>query len=173
MSSRVSRIMPSSAAFPARRSSRQVPGLEEVVVLALAASRLARAVSVDEITAPARGRVSQWASRCGHRGLPRWLDRLICCPLCTGWWFSMAVSLLAPGRQRVLRGVSVAGAQVMLSLAERLVSEEGRAAIQEADLLHEAVAAPDGEPAPDGDEAPAHEATTPRVSTPAGVGNGG
>ena len=130
--------------------SRHVPRLEEVVVLALASSRLARAVSVDEVAAPARGRVSAWASRCGHRGFPKWLDRLICCPLCTGWWFSIAISLVAPGRQRLLRGVSVAGAQVMLSLGERLVSEEGRAAIEHADLLHDVVAAPD-EAAADGE----------------------
>jgi hypothetical protein len=126
--------------------SGQVPRLEEVVVLALASSRLARAVSVDEVAAPARGRVSEWASRCGHRGFPKWLDRLICCPLCTGFWFSIVVSLVAPGRQRLLRGVSVAGAQVMLSLAERLVSEEGRAAIEQADRLHDVVTAPDVPP---------------------------
>jgi hypothetical protein len=36
---------------------------------------------------------------------------------------------------RFRRGLSVAGAQVMITLAARLVSEEGRAAVREADDL--------------------------------------
>ena len=38
-----------------------------------------------------------------------------------------------PGPLRLCRGLSVAGSQVMITLAERLVSEQGRAAIHEAD----------------------------------------
>jgi hypothetical protein len=124
--------MPSPATPPA------VPRLEEVVVLALAADRLARAISVDEVSEPLRRRCHAWAStRRGSVG-PRWVTRLLDCPLCTGWWVSLGVSLAAPGRRRVLRGAAVAGAQVMLSLAGRLVSEEGRVAIERADLLGEA-----------------------------------
>jgi hypothetical protein len=124
------------------RSTRSgdLPTIESVVVLALAASRLARAVSVDDITAPARRRVGEWAQRRDSEGA-RWLVELLHCPVCTGWWASLAVSLAAPGQRRLLRGVSVAGAQVVLTLAERLISEEGRAAISSADLL-ESTAAP-------------------------------
>jgi hypothetical protein len=105
-------------------------GLEEVVVLALAANRLARAIAVDEITEPVRDRVDAWARR-GSAGRER-LAQLVHCPTCTGWWTSLALSLVVPGRRRLLRGVAVAGGQVMLSLAERLVSEQGRVAVYEA-----------------------------------------
>jgi hypothetical protein len=57
------------------------------------------------------------------------------------------VSLVAPGRHRLLRGVAVAGAQVVLALSERLISEEGRVAIHSADLV--ATAADDGSARPD------------------------
>ena len=132
-----------------------MPRLEEVVVLALAATRLARAVSVDEITAGARERLGRLAADRGGAAWS-WADRLVRCPLCTGWWTSLAVSAVAPGRARLLRGVAVSGAQVLLSLAERLVSEEGRVAIERADALES------------GDGA----ATGPQVSALAGVGNG-
>jgi hypothetical protein len=121
-----------------------VARLETVVVLSLAASRLARAVSVDQITAPLRERVSAHAAVRDTAGWRR-IDELVHCPVCTGWWTSLAVSLVAPGRRRVLRGVSVAGMQVVLSLAERWISEEGRAAIVNADLVERTVE--DAEPA--------------------------
>ena len=124
--------------MPRTSRSTDLPRLESVVVLALAASRIARAVSVDEITAPARRRLGDWATR-RHGGAGRMLDELVHCPVCTGWWASLAVSAVAPGRQRLLRGVSVAGMQVVLTLAERWISEEGRAAIGNADLLESTV----------------------------------
>ena len=115
------------------RSRSDLPGLEEVVVLGLAASRFTRAVSLDEISAPLRRRIEQRAA--GGGTLATWADKLVGCPLCVGWWASLAVSMVAPGRHRLLRGLSVAGVQTLLALAERLVSEEGRAAIHEADVV--------------------------------------
>lgn len=120
-----------------RRRSAQGPRLEEVIVIALAAARLARVISVDEITAPWRDRLDRSVQQDGHSGdrrrLPRLLAELVQCPVCTGWWASLAVSALWPGSHRLRRGVSVAGAQVLITLAERLVSEQGRAAIRAAD----------------------------------------
>jgi hypothetical protein len=110
-----------------------VPHLGEVVVLAFAASRISRAISLDEITAPLRARLEERAATGGTT--LRWAAKLVECPLCVGWWVSLAVSVAAPGRHRLLRGASVAGVQVFLALAERLVSEEGRAAIHEADVV--------------------------------------
>jgi hypothetical protein len=106
--------------------------LEEIVVLGLAANRLARAVAVDEISAPLRSRVRRWAASRRGDVVAEKIAELIGCPVCTGWWTSVAVSLAAPGRARLRRGAAVAGVQVLLSLAERLVSERGRAAIHEA-----------------------------------------
>jgi hypothetical protein len=125
--------------MPSPASSSGIPRLEEVVVLALAADRLARAISVDEVSEPLRRRCHAWAATRRDSVGPHWVTRLLDCPLCTGWWVSLAVSLAAPGRRRLLRGAAVSGAQVMLSLAERLVSEEGRVAIERADLLGDAV----------------------------------
>jgi hypothetical protein len=106
--------------------------LQEVVVLGLAATRLARAVAVDDVSQPARDHLQSWSRRPGAGRWRTWLDSLVHCPICAGWWLSLAVSAVAPGRHRLLRGVAVAGAQVLFSLAERLVSEEGRAAIHQA-----------------------------------------
>jgi hypothetical protein len=120
-----------------RRPARHVtgPGLEEVVVIALAAGRIARAVSIDEISAPLRDRLdrpSPGATGAAARVRGRVAD-LVHCPVCTGWWSSLLLSLVWPGNHRLRRGLSVAGAQVMLTLAERLVSEQGRVAIRQAD----------------------------------------
>jgi hypothetical protein len=125
---------------PARSSSttdRRVD-LEEVVVIALAAQRLARAISTDEITAPLRDRLDTWAAS-AKRGratgvVAGRLADLVRCPVCTGWWTSLAMSASWPGGSRLRRGVAVAGAQVLLTLAERLVSEQGRAAVHHADI---------------------------------------
>jgi Protein of unknown function (DUF1360) len=103
-------------------------------VIALAATRVARAISVDDITAPLRNRLKERAEREGNGKSQRarqLLVDLVCCPVCVGWWASLTMSAVWPGRNRVRRGVSVAGAQVMLTLAERLVSEQGRLAVQE------------------------------------------
>ena len=119
-------------------ASTAIPRLEEVVVLALAAARLARAVSVDEVAEPARRRLAGWATDHDDTGVASWANRLVRCPVCTGWWISLGVSLVAPGRSRLLRGVAVAGAQVALTLGERLVSEGGRVAINRAAALESA-----------------------------------
>jgi hypothetical protein len=105
------------------------PRLEEVAVLALAATRLARVISIDEITAPIRRRLEEWAAEASAPKWREWSLELVRCPVCIGWWTSLLISLAAPGRHRLLRGVSVAGLQVVLALAERLISEEGRAAV--------------------------------------------
>jgi hypothetical protein len=106
-----------------------VPRLDEVAVLALAATRLARVISVDEITEPVRRWMDHWAEGPSTPQWRRWSLELVRCPVCVGWWASLAISLAAPGRHRLLRGVSVAGLQVLLALAERLISEQGRAAV--------------------------------------------
>jgi hypothetical protein len=125
--------------------------LEHIVVLALGANRLARAISVDEITAPARAAAARWTDGNLPAGAAQRLQDLVECPVCVGWWTSIAVSLWAPGERRVQRGIVVAGAQVLLTLAERLVSERGRAAIHEAEIAEtvsvrgvEATATPPG-----------------------------
>jgi len=114
-----------------------VPRLHDVVVIALAAQRVARAISCDEITAPLRDVLDRWAELQQPRAagrLARMVADLARCPVCTGWWASLAMSLAWPGPGRLRRGLSVAGAQVLLTLLERLVSEEGRAAIHHADI---------------------------------------
>lgn len=116
---------------------RHGPGLEETVVIALAAGRLARAISVDEITEPLRARLDRWAeagSQSGTGRLRTGLATMVRCPVCAGWWTSLATSLAWPGRMRMRRGIAVAGVQVLMTLAERLVSEQGRAAIHDADI---------------------------------------
>jgi hypothetical protein len=112
--------------------------LEQILVLALASNRLARAVTVDEITQPARDRLLAWADEHLSAAARSRLEQLIACPICVGWWTSIGLSLLTPGRRRIRRGMAVAGAQVLLTLAERLVSERGRAAIHEAELVEAA-----------------------------------
>lgn len=117
----------------ARPNEAGLPGLQEVAVLAFAASRVTRAISLDEISAPARERFAERAARGG--AVLEWAHKLVSCPLCVGWWVSLALSFALPGRHRLVRGASVAGAQALLALAERLVSEEGRAAIHDADIV--------------------------------------
>lgn len=111
------------------------PGLEEVIVIALAAGRVARAVSIDEVSAAWRERIHTRANTASGSSsrLQRWAADMIGCPVCTGWWSSLVLSLLWPGRHRVRRGLAVAGAQVILTFAERLVSEQGRLVIQQAE----------------------------------------
>jgi hypothetical protein len=117
-----------------RRSSTPtgLPRIEEVTVLALASTRLTRAITLDEITAPLRDQLERKAEHGGNAWV--WASKLLSCPACVGWWMSLAISVMLPGRHRLLRGASVAGAQMLLALLERLVSEEGREAISSADL---------------------------------------
>jgi hypothetical protein len=109
-----------------------MPGLQEIAVLAFASSRLTRVVTLDEITAPLRERLETKAETGAASWV--WASRLLSCPACVGWWVSLGISAVSPGRHRLLRGASVAGAQVFLALLERLVSEQGRAAISGADV---------------------------------------
>jgi hypothetical protein len=46
--------------------------------------------------------------------------------------------MMWPGTYRVRRGLAVAGVQVVLSLAERLISEEGRIAVRRAGVADDA-----------------------------------
>jgi hypothetical protein len=128
--------VPSTRAIDGRGSATLLR-LEEVAVIALAAQRLARVISTDAITAPLRRRVDDLAARANGRvsaRAARALAELLACPVCTGWWSSLAVSAAWPGRARFRRGLSVAGMQVLLALVERLVSEHGRSAIHVADI---------------------------------------
>ena len=129
-------IVAPARALPAfgRRSSTStgLPRIEEVAVLALASTRLTRAISLDEITAPMRDQLERKAENGGSAWV--WASKLVSCPACVGWWVSLAISVMLPGRHRLLRGASVSGAQMLLALLERLVSEEGREAISSADL---------------------------------------
>lgn len=101
-------------------------------MLAFASSRVTRAITLDEISKPLRSRLEQNAENGGPAWV--WTSKLLSCPACTGWWVSLAISVVLPGRYRLLRGASVGGAQMLLALLERLVSEEGREAISSADL---------------------------------------
>src|SRR5690349_11682951 len=118
-----------------RERSYRGPGLQEVVVIALAAERVARAVSIDDVSAGWRQRMQSRGESAGGSSnrLQRWVSEMITCPVCTGWWASLTLSMLWPGRYRVRRGLAVAGAQVILTFAERLVSEQGRLVIQQAE----------------------------------------
>ena len=102
-------------------------------MIAFAADRVARAVSLDEISAPLRERVRGSDQASMHR-MRRLVADLVDCPVCTGWWSSLALSMMWPGRYRLRRGLSVAGVQVMLTLFGRLVSEQGRVAIRQAEV---------------------------------------
>jgi hypothetical protein len=115
-----------------KQSPTRSPSLEEVVVIALAAQRVARAISTDDVSRPLRDALDRWAGN--GTGFRSTLTRLIACPVCTGWWASFAVSSVWSGRMRIRRGLSVAGAQVLLALVERLVSEQGRASVHSADM---------------------------------------
>lgn len=110
-----------------------LPRLDEIIVLGFAASRVTRAISLDEISAPARARLEARANRGGTALV--WSHKLVTCPLCVGWWVSLVLSFALPGRHRLVRGASIAGVQALIALAERLVSEEGRAAIHGADIV--------------------------------------
>jgi hypothetical protein len=84
--------------------------MEEVVVIALAADGVARAISLDGITAPWRERLERAAEdRTESRGrVSRFVAELVGCPPCTGWWASLAASALWPGQHRLRRVLSPA-----------------------------------------------------------------
>src|SRR3954470_8745579 len=68
-----------------RRTTLDVPSFGEVVMIALGAQRVARAVSTDEITAPVRARLERWAesTRGTRYGAPaRGAAKLVQCPVC-------------------------------------------------------------------------------------------
>ena len=118
---------------PRRRRPPVGPGLEEVIVIALASARVARAISVDEITEPMRVRLNEVVG-VGDQDCRRGrqlLVGLVNCPVCVGWWASFVLSALWPGRHRLRRGLSVAGFQVLITMAERLLSEQGRLAVRQ------------------------------------------
>jgi hypothetical protein len=117
----------------APRTFRDGPALDEVIVIGLAAARVTRAIAIDDISEPLRDRLQRAAREAtgsSQRALQLLAD-LVCCPVCLGWWTSLALSTIWPGRNRLRRAMSVAGAQVLITLAERLVSEQGRLAVRE------------------------------------------
>jgi hypothetical protein len=115
-----------------RRAPPEGPALDEVVVIALAAARLARAISIDDVTEPLREWLRRSADEAGGaRRIRQFARDLVCCPVCLGWWISLGTSALWPGPHRFRRGLSVADAQVLITLAERLVSEQGRLAVRQ------------------------------------------
>jgi hypothetical protein len=140
------------------------PSLEQVVVIALAADRLARAVSIDEVSRPLRDRIERWSSRAtSPRGshARTMVSDLVHCPVCVGWWTSLLMSAAWPGPMRARRGVAVAGAQVVLTLAARLVSEQGRVAIEHADLVSNQTSPDEASSDPPSDETPSGHLSTP------------
>jgi hypothetical protein len=92
-------------------------------------------MSLDEISAPLRERLRGESGQGAATGgrLRRLAADLVDCPVCTGWWSSLLMSIAWPGNHRFRRGLSVAGVQVVLAFAERLLSEEGRLAVREAE----------------------------------------
>src|SRR6186997_2914969 len=120
----------------ARTRAHASPGLSDVVVIAFAANRVARALSIDSISAPLRERLQRPPRRTSaDSGLRRFTADLLDCPVCTGWWASIGLSMMWQGGYRLRRGLAVAGVQVVISLAERLLSEEGRIALREAEVI--------------------------------------
>lgn len=63
----------------------------------------------------------------------RFIADLVACPICTGWWASLVTSMIWPGRYRLRRALPAVGLQVLLTFAERLMSEQGRVAAEQGD----------------------------------------
>jgi hypothetical protein len=58
-------------------------------VIGLAAFRLYRIVGVDDITEPFHGKINAASTR---NRLARWINELISCPWCVGFWFALAIT---------------------------------------------------------------------------------
>jgi hypothetical protein len=71
---------------------RRVSGFAGVMVDGLATYRLARLLTMDDLTKPARDRVWTWAS---NRGWHR-LAELVTCPHCVGVWAAAGVTVIGP-----------------------------------------------------------------------------
>lgn len=96
------------------------------LVVALAGYRLARAVSVDDITKPIRDLLYRWT----YGELPPkryrvFLLDLIGCPVCSGWWITITLGLVASAQltdapliQHLLLAVAAAGGQCWLTVRE-------------------------------------------------------
>lgn len=96
------------------------------LVVALAGYRLARAVSVDDVTLPIRQGLYRWTY---ERGAPKsyrvFLLDLINCPVCSGWWITIGLGLAAsaqltdaPITQHILLAIAAAGGQCWLTTRE-------------------------------------------------------
>jgi hypothetical protein len=68
-----------------------------ILILGIAAYRLARILPVDEIAQPVRDRITLWtypdkpeitAKETAQR---KWVGKLLACPVCLGWWISPVV----------------------------------------------------------------------------------
>lgn len=97
------------------------------LVVALAGYRLARAVSVDDITKPIRDLLYRWTYGTGKppKNYRQFLFDLVTCPICTGWWITITLGLVtsmsltdAPAVQHLLLAVAAAGGQCWLTVRE-------------------------------------------------------
>jgi hypothetical protein len=96
-------------------------------VVAFAGYRLARAVSVDDITKECRDLLYRWTYETGEppKNYRRFLVDLIGCPICTGWWITITIGLICSSQLidgplvlHLLLAVSAAGGQCWLTLRE-------------------------------------------------------
>jgi hypothetical protein len=90
--------------------------IEDLVLDGLATYRLARLLTMDDLTKPARDRVWKWAAdREMHR-----LAEFVTCPHCVGVWVAAGVVSLSalrgvPGWRHVRTFLAVAGAESLLA----------------------------------------------------------
>lgn len=69
-----------------------IPAPWQFALLALGAYRLWRLIGIDEITAPIRDRITGRRTYARNpKGYREWLDKLIACPWCAGFWVTLAV----------------------------------------------------------------------------------
>jgi hypothetical protein len=122
--------------YPAvARGTPRAEGLSPVLV-GLAGARLARAVSVDEITKPLRDRLALWAYRPDAVGWQRWLYDLVECPICSGTWLTAGAYAVSrygkrrgPLNEELVTLAAAMGVHVLATLADRLMFQVGEAAI--------------------------------------------
>ena len=101
-----------------------------VLIVGLAAFRIARAIATDTVSLPFR----RWLFAKAYAGIPpdqietadpsmfqsapvvRWLYKLLSCPFCIGFWISLALwAVLHEGRDPLVTAFAVAGFQYLLT----------------------------------------------------------
>lgn len=88
-----------------------------LIMLILAAYRLARIVSRDTISEQTRAAIGGWAAGPAHSW--RWyVAELVNCPLCIGVWISAALAISVGGSvyEIFIRTFAIAGGQTLLAL---------------------------------------------------------